>query len=130
LQRRIKNSQLNIERAQKSLAEDIRALVTGSKTNKVRTSTSPRDVHAAKQHAEVSLAIFTSTIQFLCQPFNFLSAIQFLCQPFNVCASHFVSQAFLCQPFYLHQPLCVSGIFVSTNLPVPVTFCVSGILLF
>jgi hypothetical protein len=89
LQRRIKNSQLNIERAQKSLAEDIRALVTGSKTNKVRTSTSPRDVHAAKQHAEVSLAIFTSTIQFLCQPFN-------------VCASHFVSQAFLCQPFYLH----------------------------
>jgi hypothetical protein len=121
---------LSIERAQKSLVKDIRALVTGSKTDKVRTGTSACDVHVAKRRAEVSLAIFTSTIycfvsaiQFFVSHSIFGPAIQFLCQPF-------VSHEFLCHPFYLCQPLCVTGIFVSAILPVPTTFCVSVILLF
>jgi hypothetical protein len=45
---RIKKSQLNIERVQKSLVEDIRALVTSSKTDEVRIGTSPHDVRASK----------------------------------------------------------------------------------
>jgi hypothetical protein len=45
---RIKKGQLNIERAQKSLVEDIRALVTGSKTDEVRTGIFTHDVRAAK----------------------------------------------------------------------------------
>jgi hypothetical protein len=84
-------SQLNIERAQKSLVDDIRAVVKSSNTNKVRASTSPHDIHAAMQRVEVSLAIFyfgnstVSTIQFLCQLLYFMSVI--------LCLRHFCMSA-------------------------------------
>jgi hypothetical protein len=54
----IKKSQLNIERAQKSLIDDIRTVVKSSNTDEVRAGTSPRDIHAAKRREEVSRAIF------------------------------------------------------------------------
>jgi hypothetical protein len=54
----IKKSQLNIERAQKSLIDDIRTAVKSSNIDEVRAGTSPRDIRAAKRHAEVSRAIF------------------------------------------------------------------------
>jgi hypothetical protein len=81
----IKKSQLNIERVQKSLVDDIRAVVKS--TDEVRAGTSPGDIRALKRRAEVSPAIFYfshSTIPaFVCQPF-------FLCQSL-FCVSHFIA---------------------------------------
>jgi hypothetical protein len=57
-QHQIKKSQLNIEMAQKSLVDDIRTFLKSSNTDKVRSGTSPCDIHAAKRRAEVSRAIF------------------------------------------------------------------------
>jgi hypothetical protein len=99
---------------QKSLVEDIRALVIGSKTDEVRIGTSPRDAYAAKRCVEVSSTIFTSTIQFV-------SAIQFFVG-YSIFVSHLIFVTviqFLCQPFF------VSDIFVSAILPVPATLCLS-----
>jgi hypothetical protein len=47
-QRQIKKSQLNIERAQKSLVDDIRIVLKSSNTDEVRSGTSPRDIRVAK----------------------------------------------------------------------------------
>jgi hypothetical protein len=60
--RQSKKSQLNIERAQKSLVDDITVVVKSSNTDEVRAGTSPRDIRAAKRRAEVSPAIFMSAI--------------------------------------------------------------------
>jgi hypothetical protein len=57
-QRQIKKIQLNIERAQNSLVDDIRIVLKSSNTDEVRSGTSPCDIHAAKRRAEVSRAIF------------------------------------------------------------------------
>jgi hypothetical protein len=54
----IKISQLNNERVQKSLVDDIFAVVKSSNIDEVRASTSPRDIRVAKQCAEVSPDIF------------------------------------------------------------------------
>jgi hypothetical protein len=54
----IKKSQLNIERAQKSLVDDIRAIVKSSNTDEVRASTSPRDICAATCRGESSHLLF------------------------------------------------------------------------
>jgi hypothetical protein len=66
---------------QKSLVDDIRAVVKSSNTEEVRVGTSARDIQVAKRRAEVSLAIFyfshstISAIQFSCQVFYFMSVI-------------------------------------------------------
>jgi hypothetical protein len=92
-QHQIKKSQLNIERAQKSLVDNIIAVVSSNNTDEVRVGTSPRDIRAAKRRAEVSLAIFyvshstVSAIQFLCQLFYILSVI--------LCLRHFFMSAIL-----------------------------------
>jgi hypothetical protein len=57
-QRQIKKSQLNIERAQKSLVDDIITVLKSNNTNEVRSDTSPHDIRVAKRRAEVSRAIF------------------------------------------------------------------------
>jgi hypothetical protein len=127
---------LNIERAQKSLVEDIRALVIGSKTNEVQIGTSPRDAYAAKRCVEVSSTIFTSTIQFVsaiqffvgysnfCQPFNFCDShsifmpaifcLRHFCVGHFTCASHFVSEPFcgsICNNCQLQTPIDNKNIF-------------------
>jgi hypothetical protein len=72
VQRQIKKSQLNIERAQKNLVDDITSVVKSSNTNKVEAGTSPHDIRVAMRCAKVSLAIF-------CVSHSTVSAIQFLC---------------------------------------------------
>jgi hypothetical protein len=85
---------MNIERAQKSLVDDIRAVVRSSNTDEVRIGTSPHDIRAAKRHAEASPAIFMLAIHFLCQPFYFLSVIlclrHFCMSTISSCARHFL----------------------------------------
>jgi hypothetical protein len=80
-QRQIKKSQLNIERVQKSMVDDIIVAVKSSNTDEVRAGTSPRDIRVTKRCVEVSPAIFyvshstVSAIQFLCRLFYILSVI-------------------------------------------------------
>jgi hypothetical protein len=92
----IKKSQLAIERAQRSLVDDIRAVDRSSNTEKVPTGTSTRDIRAAKRRAEVSPTIlfFVSVIKFfctnhffMCQPF--LNVNHFFCANHFLCVSHF-----------------------------------------
>jgi hypothetical protein len=98
-----KKSQLNIERAQKSLVDDITTVIKSSNTDEVRAGTSPYDIRATKQHAEVSPAIFyvshsiVPIIQFWCQLFYILSVI--------LCLKHlFMSAISSCiQPFNMTQ---------------------------
>jgi hypothetical protein len=87
-QHQIKKNQLNIEKAQKSLVDDIRAAVKSSNTDEVRAVTSPHDIHVAKRRAEVSPTIF------LCQPFHYFSH-SFFVSAILSSVSYFVSQTFL-----------------------------------
>jgi hypothetical protein len=70
-QRQIKKSQLAIERAERSLVDDIGAV----------------DIRAAKRRAKVSPTIlfFVSVITFFCTNHFLCVNHFFLCQPFFVC---------------------------------------------
>jgi hypothetical protein len=99
-QRKIKKSQLDIERAQKNLVDDIRTILKSSNTDEVRSSTSPRDIRAAKRCAEVSRDIFYFShstvwaIQFsvsyfiFCQTFLYVSHFSYA--SYFLCVSHFI----------------------------------------
>jgi hypothetical protein len=89
-------------RAQKSLVDDITSVVKGSNIDEVRARTSPHDIRATKQHAEVSPDIFMSVIT-LFRLFNFCVSYSIFCQLFCV------SYIFVCQPFSCDNHfLCVS----------------------
>jgi hypothetical protein len=77
----------------KSLVDRITTFIKSSNTDKVRAGRSPRDIRAAKRHAEVSPDIFMSVIPLF--QLNFCVSYSIFCQLFCVL------DIFVCQPFFL-----------------------------
>jgi hypothetical protein len=104
-----KNKQLNIERAQRSLVNDTRAIVRSNDIKEVRTVTASCNIRAAKRRADVSPTIYYISRSIFCVSHSiFVSAIFcvsdiFVCRPFFLCQALFV-----CHPFYYLSPICAS----------------------